>query len=114
MSTVPEDLARNYRVAYLRSLSRQPEPALTEGYAIGRSAVERGVSILEVAELHHELFLEELRGTPEADVARVATASSAFLLEVLATFEMAQSALPRATAAHGDPAPQAVDRGAGG
>ena len=99
MRSVPDDLARNYRVAYLRSLSGQPEDALSDGYRIGRTAVDRGLSILDVAELHHEVVVEVLRETPPADVVAVATASSAFLLEVLATYDMAQGALQRPTAA---------------
>jgi hypothetical protein len=92
---VPDDLARNYRVAYLRSLSGLHEGALSDGYAIGRAAVEQGLSILELAELHHEIFLAVLRETPPADIVAVATASSAFLLEVLATYDMAQGSLVR-------------------
>jgi Phosphoserine phosphatase RsbU, N-terminal domain len=92
--TVPEDLARNYRVAFLRSLSRRPEDGLREGYEIGRAAVEQGVSILELAELHHQAFLAMLQDTPPDEIVAVATASSAFLLEVLATYDMAQRALP--------------------
>ena len=95
MTPVPGDLARNYRVAHLRSLSGRPEEGLSEGYALGRAAVEQGVSILELAELHHETFLAVLRETPPAEIAEVATASSAFFLEVLATYDMAQRSLFR-------------------
>jgi Phosphoserine phosphatase RsbU, N-terminal domain len=95
VSPVPRDLARNYRVAYLRSLAGPHEGALSDGYSIGRAAVEQGVSLLEVAELHHEGFLAALRDTPPDDVADVATASSAFLLEVLAAYDMAQRTLFR-------------------
>ncbi len=95
MTPVPADLARNYRVAHLRSLSARPEEGLSEGYALGRAAVEQGVSILELAELHHEAFLAVLRDTPPAEVAEVATASSGFFLEVLATYDMAQRSLFR-------------------
>ena len=95
MTSVPEDLVRNYRVAYLRSLSGGHEVALADGYEIGRAAVEQGLSILELAELHHEMFVAVLRETAPEDVVAVATASSAFLLEVLATYDMAQRSLFR-------------------
>ena len=101
MRTVPEDLTQNLRVAYLRSLSRQREGALADGYEIGRSAVVRGVSILELAELHHENVLGVLAETPASEVVAVATASSAFLLEVLAAYDLAQGDLAR----HGPPTP---------
>ncbi len=88
--TTPEDLVRDYRVAFLQYLPRHSEAALARGYELGRSAVTEGVSILELARVHHEVFLEVLRETPPEDVAAVATAASEFLLEVLATFDMAQ------------------------
>ena len=49
-----------------------------------------GLSILELARVHHEVFLEVLRETPPEELPEVATAASEFLLEVLATFDMAQ------------------------
>ena len=89
MSTV-EHLTRDYRVAFLHYLPRREEAALTRGYELGRNAVAEGLSILELARVHHEIFLEVLRETPPAELPEVATAASEFLLEVLATFDMAQ------------------------
>ena len=86
----PDDLARDYRAAFLRYLPRQAESAAHSGYELGRSAVADGVSILELARVHHEVFLEVLRDTQGEDLTRVATAASEFFLEVLATFDMAQ------------------------
>ena len=86
----PDDLARDYRAAFLRYLPRQAESAAHSGYQLGRSAVADGVSILELARVHHEVFLEVLRDTRGEDLTRVATAASEFFLEVLATFDMAQ------------------------
>ena len=86
----PDDLARDYRAAFLRYLPRQAEAAAHSGYELGRSAVADGVSILELARVHHEVFLEVLRDTRGEDLTRVATAASEFFLEVLATFDMAQ------------------------
>ena len=86
---------RDYRVAFLRYLPRREEAALHRGYEIGRSAVVRGLSLLDLATVHHQVLLEalkETRDTPE-DVALVATAASEFLLEVLATYDMTQRSL---------------------
>jgi uncharacterized protein (DUF1684 family) len=94
--TALEDLTRDYRVAFLRYLPRQEEAALHSGYEIGRTAVLTRLSILELARVHHEVLLEVLRETPAADLTRVATAASAFFLEVLATYDMAQRALHEA------------------
>jgi hypothetical protein len=85
-----EQLTRDYRVAFLQYLPRREEAALTRGYELGRSAVADGLSILELARIHHEILLEVLRETPPEELSEVATAASEFLLDVLATFDMAQ------------------------
>ncbi len=87
-----DDLTRNYRVAFLRYLPRREEAALTSGYQLGRGAVADGLSILELARVHHEVLLEVLRDTAEKDLTHVATAASEFFLEVLATYDMTQRA----------------------
>ena len=84
------DLSRNYRTAFLRYLPRREEAPLHEGYELGRRAVADGVSMLELARVHHEIFLEVLRDTRPDDLTNVATAASEFLLEALATYDMAQ------------------------
>lgn len=88
-----EDLARNYRVGFLRYLARREEVALAQGYELGRTAVAGRVSILEMAQLHHEVLLSVLEESPPEEVPAVATAASEFFLEVLATYDMAQRGL---------------------
>jgi hypothetical protein len=85
-----EALTRDYRVAFLQYLPRHAEAALNRGYELGRTAVTEGLSILELARIHHEVLLEALRETPAEELTEVATAASEFFLEVLATFDMAQ------------------------
>ena len=87
-----DDLARDYRAAFLRYLPRREEAPLHRGYELGRSAVGQGVSVLEVARLHHEVLLDTLRDTPREDLPRVATAAAEFFLEVLAPYDMTQRA----------------------
>lgn len=94
-----DELTRNYRVAFLHYLPRREEAALNRGYELGRNAVADGLSILELARVHHEIFLEVLRETPPAELPEVASAASEFLLEVLATFDMAQRAFQEGQAA---------------
>ena len=84
-----DDLTRDYRAAFLRYLPRREEAALHSGYQLGRSAVADGVGILEIARVHHEVLLEVLRDTPPERLPEVATAAAEFLLEVLATYDMA-------------------------
>lgn len=93
--TATESLARDYRAAFLRYLPRREEAALHSGYKLGRSAIADGLSILEVARVHHEVFLEVLRKTTAEELTAVATAASEFFLEVLATYDMAQRSFLR-------------------
>ncbi len=94
--TAPENVHRDYRAAFLHYLSRREEAALHVGYKLGRAAVSDGLSILDLVQVHHEVFLQVLAETKEDDVTPVATAASEFLLEVLATYDMAQRGfLPR-------------------
>jgi Phosphoserine phosphatase RsbU, N-terminal domain len=85
-------IERTYRTGFLRYLSRRDEAPLTSGYELGRSAVAAGVSLLDLARIHHEILLEVLRDTSQEDLTSVATAASEFFLEVLATYDMAQRA----------------------
>jgi hypothetical protein len=85
-----DTLTRDYRAAFLRYLPRREEAALHTGYELGRSAVSAGLSILELARVHHEVLLEVLSDTNKDDVTRVASAASEFFLEVIATYDMAQ------------------------
>ena len=95
--TALEKMYRDYRAAFLRYLSRREETALHVGYELGRSAVTEGLSILELVQVHHDVFLEVLADTRGEDVTPIGTAASEFLLEVLATYDMAQRGfLPRA------------------
>lgn len=87
------ELHLDYRVAFLRYLPRREEAALHAGYTLGRSAVAGGLSILDVVQVHHEVFLEVLKDTRGEDLALVATGASEFLLEVLATYDMAHRGL---------------------
>ena len=88
-----DDLTRDYRVAFLRYLLRREEAALSRGYELGRASVTEGVSILELARIHHEVLLEALRETPAEELTEVATAASEFFVEVLATVDMTQRSL---------------------
>jgi hypothetical protein len=85
-----DDLTRDYRVAFLQYLPRHEEVALARGYELGRSVIGQELSILDLAEVHHAVFLEVLRETPAGELAGVAAAASEFFLEVLAAFDMAQ------------------------
>ena len=78
-----------YAAAFSRYVARPGEAGLAAAYEIGRSAVARGLSLLDLSAMHHGALVRELRhasGTSEVE-ARTG-AASAFFGEVLATFEM--------------------------
>jgi hypothetical protein len=87
-------LTQDYRAAFLRYLPRRDEVALARGYEIGRSAVGQGVSVLDLAQIHHAVLLEVLGSSRPEDIAAVASAASEFFVEVLATVDMTQRAFP--------------------
>jgi hypothetical protein len=91
--TALDDLTRNYRTAFLAYLPRREESARNRGYELGRSVGADGLSLLDLARVHHQILFEVLRETPADEVAGVATAAAEFLMEVLATPEMARRAL---------------------
>jgi len=88
-----EAVTRDYRAALLRALPRRAEAALASGYELGRRALTAGVSILELARIHHEILLQVLADTRPGEVIDVTSAASEFLLEVLAPYDMTQRGL---------------------
>lgn len=86
--TTAETLRRDYHAAFLGHLLHRDEASLRTGYEIGRRAVVDGVSMLELAKTHHEVFRVVLAETRRADVDDVTEAASQFFLEVLATYHM--------------------------
>ena len=85
-----DDLTRNYRTAFLGYLPRREEAALHRGYELGRAAMTEGLSLVDLARIHHQILLEVLRESPPDDLPGVAAAAAEFLMEVLATPDMAQ------------------------
>ena len=87
-------LRRDYRVVFLRCLGRPDERAFHDAYELGRRAVEGRMSLLALAELHHEVLADVLgTGTQPAEVPALAACAARFLVEVLAPYEMSQRAL---------------------
>ena len=85
-----EDLTRDYRVAFQRYLPQRSEAALTLGYELGRSAVDRGTSPLDLVDVHHVVLSEVLADVREDRTQEVVAAAAEFLREVLATLDMVQ------------------------
>jgi hypothetical protein len=86
-------LHRDYAPVFLRYLTRQDEEGLRSAYELGREAMRRSVGLLEVVRIHNEAYLDVVGTVRDVDEAReLARAASAFLLELVAAFEMAQRA----------------------
>ena len=83
-----ERLHRNYRTAFLRYLPSRDEAALDAGYQIGRSAVTEGLTILDLAQVHHDILRDVLRTSSQDESDGVVATAGDFLVEVLATYEM--------------------------
>ncbi len=66
--TALEDVRRDYRAAFLRYLPRREEAALHVGYELGRAVVIDGLSILDLAQLYHDVFLEVLTDSQSDDL----------------------------------------------
>jgi Phosphoserine phosphatase RsbU, N-terminal domain len=92
VSTI-DDLTRDYRAALLRFLPAQAEDARATGYDIGRRAVEDGVGLLDLAQVHHRVLVEVMEQTGPDDCVAVARTASEFLLDVLSTYDMAHRGL---------------------
>lgn len=87
-------MTRDYRAAFLRYLPRGDEAALHSGYLLGRAALEDGLSILEIARLHHAVLLDVLDESRPEDVRQIASAAAEFLVEVLSTYDMTHRGVP--------------------
>jgi hypothetical protein len=85
-----EQVRRYYHAGFLRYLAQQDEAALNAGYQIGRSAMADGLSLLKLAEIHHQVLFEVLKNAPGEDLDSLASTAADFLIEVLATYEMAR------------------------
>jgi hypothetical protein len=91
---VTDELARfrlDYTPLLLRYLAQRDEVGLRAAYELGRDAMRDSVSLLDVVRVHNELFIEVLEGVRDLEEGReVARASTALLIDLLASFEMSQ------------------------
>jgi hypothetical protein len=89
-----------YDAAFSRYIARPGESGLAVAYEIGRSAVSRGLSLLDLSAMHHAALLRELRAARDpVDLDARLAGADAFFGEVLATFEMTRRGFVEALAA---------------
>jgi Phosphoserine phosphatase RsbU, N-terminal domain len=98
VSSGPGAEARPFGVAYTAALRDylldRSEAALRTAYELGRDAVRRRLSVLELAVAHQEALVAALGGARDGtEAGQVADAAGDFFLESLAAFEMVQRGL---------------------
>jgi len=84
-------LSQDLTPAFLAYLANRDEAGLRAAYELGRRAMEQGVSLLDFVRTHNDVALKVLSTARTAESANdIAHAASVFLIEALASFEMAQ------------------------
>jgi signal transduction histidine kinase len=92
--------SENYSSALDSYLTRQDETALRQAYELGREAMTRGTSLVELVLIHQEAFFLSFRKkTNRARVDRLAPLGNEFLAEVLSPYEMAHRGFQEAVSA---------------
>lgn len=99
-----ERLRRDYAPVFLKYLAQQDEAGLESAYELGRAAMRRSIGLLEVVRIHNETYLGVVGTVRDVQEARhVAQSASAFLLELIAAFEMAQRGFMEGRLGHRPP-----------
>jgi len=94
MTAETEALARRYAEALRVALADAGEDSLSSAYELGRGAVRSRLSVLELAAMHNEALVAELRAASDpASVEHTVRAAGAFFVESLSAYEMVQRVL---------------------
>jgi hypothetical protein len=94
MTAETDELARRYAAALHVALADTAEGSLSSAYDLGRGAVRSGLSVLELAAMHNEALVAELRAAGDpASAEQTVQAGGAFFLESLSAYEMLQRVL---------------------
>src|SRR5918997_2722358 len=89
-TAAPHELRERYHEAFRAWLLHRDERELGTAYALGREAVTARLSVLDLAEAHHDATREAVRDEPDpARRAELLDAAGVFLGEALSTFEIA-------------------------
>ena len=89
-SASPHELRARYHEAFHAWLAHRDERELGTAYALGREAVSAQLSVLDLAETHHEAAREAMAQEPDpARRTELLEAAGVFFGEALSTFEIA-------------------------
>ncbi len=90
------ELRASYRTAFHNHVVGPGEGTLRAAYELGREAVGRGLSLLDLAEVHHEALWCEIR-FEGADAEAVVRTGGEFFLESLSAYEMVRRGFEEAS-----------------
>ncbi len=93
-----DELRDQYRAALRDYVSAGGEDTLERAYAIGRTALNGGLDLFQVAALHHDA-MRALLSDPSSNAVPAVKASAIFFTECLSPFEMALRGFREANAA---------------
>ena len=94
---------RSYAFTLRRYLRRETEDLLHAAYELGREAVGRGLTVLDVAQAHHGALASAVRDAGQReDASLIIERAGALLLESLAAFEMVKRGFGEAQQAAAD------------
>jgi Phosphoserine phosphatase RsbU, N-terminal domain len=99
MSAVLDQFRTGYTAALRAYVVDETESDLREAYELGRNAVVRELSMLDLTLVHHNALLDVLRETSASDIERITRAAAAFVLESVSAFEMVRRGFAEARAA---------------
>jgi hypothetical protein len=88
MNPALQQFSRSYAEAFDAYLREPGEPALRRGYELGRDAVTRSLSVMDLATVHHDALALHAAGDEELAVCIMRARE--FLAESLGAFEMVQ------------------------
>ena len=94
MTAATEEFARRYTAALHIALADAAEASLSSAYELGRGAMRSGLSVLDLAEVHNDALVAELRAASDpASVEHTVQTAGAFFSESLSAYEMLQRVL---------------------
>jgi hypothetical protein len=88
MSEPVERFRERYTAALADYVGGPDETALRTAYELGREAVSRELSVLELAVVHHDALSAALAASPPVEAGAVTEAARDFFVESLSAFEM--------------------------
>jgi Phosphoserine phosphatase RsbU, N-terminal domain/GAF domain len=88
MNATSEEFRAAYAAAFRSYVVDGSEAALRTAYELGREAVVRELSVLDLTLVHHDALLDVLREAETSDMEHVTRSAAAFVLESVSAFEM--------------------------